>query len=105
MAAINVDKLSLKELLDLELRVKKAIVAAKAREQEEFLADVKALAAKRGIAINEVFGGKTGGKGGKVAVKYRNRDNPSETWTGRGRQPKWLAAAIKKGAKLSDFAI
>jgi len=105
MAAINVDKLSLKELLDLELRVKKAIVAAKAREQDEFLADVKALAAKRGIAINEVFGGKTGGKGGKVAVKYRNRDNPSETWTGRGRQPKWLAAAIKKGAKLSDFAI
>jgi DNA-binding protein H-NS len=106
MAAMNVDKLSLKELTDLEIRVKKAIMVAKSREQDEFLADVKALAAKRGIAIGEVFGGgKTGGKGGKVAVKYRNRDNPSETWTGRGRQPKWLAAAIKKGAKLQDFAI
>lgn len=105
MAAINVDKLSLKELLDLEGKVKKAINSAQVREKEEFLADVKALAAKRGITMGEVFGGGKGGKGGKVAVKYRNRDNPAETWTGRGRQPKWLAAAIKKGAKIQDFAI
>lgn len=106
MASINVEKLSLKELVDLETRVKKAIVMAKNREQDEFLADVKAMAAKRGIALGEVFGGgKSGAKGSKVAVKYRNRDNPAETWTGRGRQPKWLAAAIKKGAKIQDFAI
>lgn len=107
MAAINVDKLSLKELNELEARVKKAIVAATAREQEEFRQDVAALAAKRGLALTDVFGGsKSGrGKGGKVAVKYRNRDNASETWTGRGRQPKWLAAALKKGAKLTDFAV
>lgn len=108
MAAINVDKLSLKELQDLEIRVKKAIVLAMSREKDEFRAEVHALASKRGITIDEVFGGGKsgkGGKGGKVAVKYRNRDNPTETWTGRGRQPKWLAAAIKKGAKIADFAI
>lgn len=105
MAAINVDKMNLKELVDLEARVKRAISNAKVREQEEFKADVAALAAKRGIMLGDVFGTGRGGKGGKVAVKYRNRDNPSETWTGRGRQPKWLAAALKKGAKLADFAI
>ena len=104
MAAIQVDKLTLKELLDLEIRVKKAIAGAKTREQEEFRADVMALASKRGIAVGEVFGGGRG-KGGKVAVKFRNRDNPGDTWTGRGRQPKWLAAALKKGAKIGDFAI
>ncbi len=104
MAAISVDKLSLKELQDLEVRVKKAISSAKIREQEEFKADVMALAAKRGIAVTEVFGGGRG-KGGKVAVKYRNRDNPGDTWTGRGRQPNWLTAALKKGAKIADFAI
>lgn len=103
MAAVNVDRMSLKELLDLETKVKKAIVVAQVRAKEEFMADVKALADKRGIAIGEVFGGR--GKGGKVAVKYRNRDNPGETWTGRGRQPKWLSAALKKGAKIADFAI
>lgn len=105
MAGINVEKLSLKELQDLEVRVKKAIVGAKNREQDEFRADVIALAAKRGISVGEVFGGGKSSKGGKVAVKYRNPNDPSETWTGRGRQPKWLAAAIKKGAKIDDFAI
>lgn len=105
MATINVDKMNLKELLDLESKVKKAIANAQVREKDEFLADIKAMAAKRGIAMGEIFGGGRGSKGSKVAIKYRNRDNPSETWTGRGRQPKWLAAALKKGSKLQDFVI
>ncbi|MBD0191236.1 H-NS family nucleoid-associated regulatory protein, partial [Acinetobacter baumannii] len=29
----------------------------------------------------------------------------SETWTGRGKQPRWLVAEIEKGAKLEDFLI
>ena len=47
-----------------------------------------------------------GGARGSVAPKYRNPDNPSETWAGRGLKPRWLAAAIKEGKKkLEDFAI
>jgi DNA-binding protein H-NS len=47
----------------------------------------------------------TGGHGGKVAAKYRNPENPSETWAGRGLKPRWLTAAIKGGGKIEDFAI
>ena len=46
-----------------------------------------------------------GGARGVVAPKYRNPDNPNETWAGRGLRPRWLAAAIKGGKKLEDFAI
>lgn len=106
MASINVDKLSLRELNDLEMRVKKAIAVAKDRDRAEAKMELLALAQKRGFSVGELFGGGgRGGKGGKVAVKYRNKDNPTDTWTGRGRQPKWLAAALKKGSKISDFAI
>lgn len=42
---------------------------------------------------------------GKVAPKYRNPANPKETWTGRGRQPKWLATLVQKGKSPSDFLI
>jgi DNA-binding protein H-NS len=42
---------------------------------------------------------------GPVAPKYRNPDNPAETWAGRGLKPRWLAAAIKSGGKLEDFSI
>jgi hypothetical protein len=42
---------------------------------------------------------------GKVAPKYRNPDNPSETWAGRGLKPRSLAAALKAGKKLEYFSI
>ncbi len=41
----------------------------------------------------------------KVAPTYRNPDNPAETWTGRGRQPRWVQAALAQGRSLSDFTI
>src|SRR6187200_1092529 len=44
-------------------------------------------------------------KGRKVASKYRNPKNRSETWAGRGAMPRWMAAQIKKGKKREDFAI
>jgi DNA-binding protein H-NS len=40
-----------------------------------------------------------------VFPKYRNPNQPSETWTGRGKQPRWLAAALKSGKRLDDFRI
>jgi DNA-binding protein H-NS len=42
---------------------------------------------------------------GPVAPKYRNPENRSETWAGRGLTPRWLAAAIKAGKKLEHFSI
>jgi DNA-binding protein H-NS len=45
------------------------------------------------------------GARGPVAAKYRNPENPAETWAGRGLKPRWLAAAIKSGKKIEDFAI
>jgi DNA-binding protein H-NS len=106
MAAVNVDKMSLKELQDLEVRVKKAITTAKDRERAEVKHKIAALAEHAGFSVNELFGGGKGGaKGGKVAVKYMNPDNKSETWTGRGRQPRWLVAKLSKGSKIADFEL
>ena len=40
-----------------------------------------------------------------VLPKYRNPVRPSQTWAGRGKQPRWLVAALKKGKNLRDFRI
>jgi len=42
---------------------------------------------------------------GAVAPKYRNPENPNETWAGRGLKPRWLAAALKAGHKIDEFLI
>jgi DNA-binding protein H-NS len=33
----------------------------------------------------------------KVLPKYCNPLVPSETWSGRGKRPRWLVAALKTG--------
>ena len=41
----------------------------------------------------------------KVPAKYRNPENDRETWSGRGKQPRWLAAELRSGKRLTDFLI
>ena len=42
---------------------------------------------------------------GKIAIKYRNPSNPAETWSGRGRPARWLAALEKQGNKRDQYAV
>src|ERR1700709_2013274 len=41
----------------------------------------------------------------RVFPKYQNPNEPSETWSGRGKQPRWLAAALKTGHSIEEYAI
>jgi len=40
-----------------------------------------------------------------VSPKYCNPDQPSETWAGRGKRPRWLVAQLKSGRRIEDFSI
>jgi DNA-binding protein H-NS len=40
-----------------------------------------------------------------VLPKYQNPSDPSETWAGRGKQPRWLVTQLKAGKKVDDFLI
>ena len=107
MAAINVDKMSLKELVALDGKVKIAIAEARTKERAELKSKVAELAASHGFSVAELFG--TNGRAGKSkatgVAKYANPDDAGDTWTGRGRKPNWLVARLKKGADLADFLI
>ena len=107
MATVNLDKMSLKELIDLEAKLDKAISNARERERAEVKQKIEAIAQNAGFSLSELFGGRApaAGKGRPAAVKYVNPDNRSETWSGRGRKPRWLTAKLEKGAKLEDFAV
>src|SRR6202040_3357035 len=41
----------------------------------------------------------------QVYPKYRNPAEPSETWAGRGKKPRWLTAQLKSGKQIDDFRI
>jgi DNA-binding protein H-NS len=91
------------ELLDLEAKLPKALALARERELANVKREITALAEKRGFTLCDLFGSR--GKRKLVAPTYANPDNPSQTWTGRGRKPHWLVAKMKSGAKLQQFAL
>jgi len=41
----------------------------------------------------------------KVLPKYRNPERPFETWSGRGKQPRWVAAHLRTGKKVADLLV
>jgi DNA-binding protein H-NS len=102
--AKDLDRMSFKELQELELKLKKAKASAEDRTRAEVRSKVEALIASAGFKVSDIFGGR-GGKGRTVAAKYANPDDPSETWTGRGRKPRWLAAKLKGGDRIEKFLI
>ena len=104
MAKINgLDKLTYKELAELQQRVGQAMVERKAAERNEVRRKMAELAAASGFELSELVGAKSSRKGTKVEAKYRNPADSTQTWAGRGRQPTWLVAALKKGQKLESF--
>ena len=60
MARVNVDRMTLKELLDLEAKLQKAIALARQRERAEVKEELAALAEKRGFTLSELVGGRKG---------------------------------------------
>jgi DNA-binding protein H-NS len=40
-----------------------------------------------------------------VKAKFRNPDQLSETWSGRGKRPRWLDAKLRSGEQIDDFRI
>lgn len=87
---------SYKDLLKQREALEAQIVQAREREISQAVSQVRALVAEFGLSAQDVFPSaaraRTGGgtKGQKVAPKYRNPAT-GETWTGRGKPPKWIA--------------
>jgi DNA-binding protein H-NS len=91
------------KLQQLKSQVEAAISAKVTERRRELELELSKLAGVggRGKATKSARGGRMG----PVAPKYRNPENPAETWAGRGLKPRWLTAAIKGGKKLDDCLI
>lgn len=90
----NIENMSFAELAAMEARIARAKIEKRGAERAALRDKLTAIASEAGFDIRELLNGR-GGSRGKVAVKYRDKDG--NTWTGRGRMPRWLAAATKGG--------
>jgi len=89
---LNLKDMSLVELKALQKDVAKAISDYEVRKKKEALKAVAELADKHGFSIAELLDS-VKSKDTAKAPKFRHKDNPELTWTGRGRRPAWFESA------------
>ena len=102
---VNLNDLSLKELKDLQSQVAKAIATFEDRKKKEALSELEDRARSLGFSLAELTGATISRKRAPASAKYANPANPSDTWSGRGRKPRWFEAALNAGKSPEDLAI
>lgn len=101
---MQLDDMTLEELKKLRKDVEKAIETYEARQLSEARAKLEAQAKEMGYSLEEVVG-VSKDKKTKRLPKYRHPENPTLTWTGMGRKPKWFIDALEAGMSKEDLQI
>lgn len=103
--SIDINSLSLKELKDLQSQVAKAIVSFEDRKKKEAIAELEEIARAKGFSLAELTGVSVARKRAPASAKYANPADASDTWSGRGRKPRWFVAALAAGQQPEDLAV
>jgi DNA-binding protein H-NS len=110
MKKFNLESMSVDDLWSLHEQIPEILSARITSEKRELEKRLAVLGRGRGavegndISLSYNANGKARRKYPRVLPKYRNPVT-SETWSGRGKTPRWLVAAIKTGRKIEDFKI
>ena len=104
---MDLSSLTVAQLRDLQQQIPVELKRREAQDKANILNEVRAFAKARGFALEELVGKEVKIKAptGKVKVKYRHPENATLEWTGRGRQPKWVAEWLANGGALDSLTV
>jgi len=90
----NINDYSLEDLKKIKKQVDQAINTYKSRAMANARKELEKTAKSLGFSLSEIVA--IAPVKSKVAAKYANPEDPSQTWTGRGRKPRWVEAYPKR---------
>lgn len=102
---VDLNSMSLKELKDLQAQVAKAIASFEDRKKLETLAKLREMARAEGFQLEELTALTTTRKRAPSTTIYANPADSSDTWSGRGRKPRWFIEAMAKGTRREDLLV
>jgi DNA-binding protein H-NS len=102
---VDLEKLSLEELRKLRRDVDAEIKNFGDRKRQKALAEVEAFARERGLNPTDLSELARRRTRKPAKPKFANPADPAQTWSGRGRRPRWMEDALEKGKSLEDLTI
>ena len=89
--------------IDREMKSRKLREVRAAREQ------ILAIAQRAGVSAEELLSTEVktpnGRTGQKVPVQFRNPGDQTQTWSGRGRKPRWVIDALANGSAIDELRV
>lgn len=110
MPELDLENMSARELEDMSRRALELAQSKKAEERKALRSTLVEQIHAAGYTVDEIFPGAGALKQKAPAsppaqARYQNPDNPEQTWSGRGRKPKWLVAKEAAGHSLAELEI
>lgn len=102
--SVNLSGMSSRELKALKRKIDKEMEKRVKDEKKKAREALRKIAKEHGFSLNELVGSAKNRAASAVA-KYRHPSDSGLTWTGKGRQPKWVKEWLEKGRKLADLEI
>lgn len=106
--SIDLESMTRQQLIALRNDVEKALSSVAERERRAAMEAIQRAAAEHGFSLTELTGvelPKSRGRKSGAPAKYRNPEDDTQTWSGRGRRPEWVNAALAAGKGLEDLAV
>ncbi|KJZ26103.1 histone-like nucleoid-structuring protein H-NS [Tritonibacter mobilis] len=106
MMDIDLSTLSKVELEALAKQIELRKLNAEKEAKRNAYSEMLAVAAKHGVSFEDAVAlHSRRGRVPKAPAKYANPEDPTQTWSGRGRKPIWVREALEAGKSLEEFEI
>ncbi len=97
----NIEEINdLTQLEEMKTQIENRISKLRKLEISEARKQIQEMADRLGVDVSDLVP-----QLNKLAAKYVNPKDTTQTWSGRGKRPVWLNNALQKGAKLEDFKV
>ena len=109
MPDIDLSSLNIDQLTNLVGRAQSEMASREKQRRKDLRSELERRVAADGYKLGDIFpefgSGAAGGRPRrKMPVRFRNPQNPEETWTGIGRSPKWVQAILEeRGIDMAAF--
>ncbi len=108
VASINLESFDIEQLTDLLGKAQAEMASREKGNRKELRAELERRVAAEGYKMTDIFPelgtGASSGARRKRPAKYRNPENPDQTWSGIGRTPKWVQAIVdERGIDVATF--
>ncbi len=105
----DLKSMSLADLLALQKAIPAELEARQREEKLNLLSEFRERARSLGMSLEDVVGTPVGRRsrlsGARVAAKYAHPQNPSLTWSGRGKRPGWVHEWLNSGRSIDELAV